>query len=157
MLAAHFTVENVGTGEKGARDAWELIEADGGQDLLGFGTAADGVWQTARLKSRHTMDRLAADHSPAWRGLAVSILHVLVLDHLLLAVSRNGKQGCEYVHRLGEVTEAIAAKRCDVAALVPPGAMSHVEAIAGNLEKMPPKSTYFYPKVLSGLVFNPLK
>ncbi len=60
-----------------------MIEADGGQDLLGFGTVADSVWQTARLKSKEPMDRLATDHSPAWRGLAVSILHVLVLDHLL--------------------------------------------------------------------------
>jgi uncharacterized protein (DUF1015 family) len=155
LLATHFAVEQVGTGEKGARNAWEKIEADGGQDLLGFGTAADGVWQTVRLKSRDEMDRLAADHSPAWRGLAVSILHVLVLDHLLLAASRKPQR--EYVHRLREVTEAIMAKRCDLAALVPPATMGHVEAIAGNLEKMPPKSTYFYPKLLSGLVFNPLK
>ena len=35
--------------------------------------------------------------------------------------------------------------------------MDHVAQIAGNLEKMPPKSTYFYPKLLSGLVLNPLK
>ena len=35
--------------------------------------------------------------------------------------------------------------------------MGHVERIAGHLEKMPPKSTYFYPKLLSGLVFNSLK
>ena len=41
--------------------------------------------------------------------------------------------------------------------LVPPATMGHVEQIAGNLEKMPPKSTYFYPKLLTGLVFNSLK
>ena len=35
--------------------------------------------------------------------------------------------------------------------------MKHVEQIAGKLEKMPPKSTYFYPKLLSGLLFNSLK
>ena len=34
--------------------------------------------------------------------------------------------------------------------------MEHVESIASKLEKMPPKSTYFYPKLLSGLVLNPL-
>jgi uncharacterized protein (DUF1015 family) len=44
-----------------------------------------------------------------------------------------------------------------VAALVPPVTMDHVAQIAGNLEKMPPKSTYFYPKLLSGLVFHSLK
>jgi uncharacterized protein (DUF1015 family) len=152
LLAGYFSVEKVGTGEDGAQAAWKLIAEDGGQDLLGFGTIADGVWQTARLKSAEPMDRLAACHSPAWRALAVSVLHVLVLDHLLLGPGRNDRLTCEYVHLLHEVTDAVAAKRCDVAALVPPASMSHVEAIAGNLEKMPPKSTYFYPKLLSGLV-----
>jgi uncharacterized protein (DUF1015 family) len=156
VLAPHFRVEKVGQGEPGARDAWELIEADGGQDLLGFGTVADGVWQTARLHDREIMARLAADHSPAWRGLAVSVLHLLVLDHLL-AQALGTKGPCRYVHLLREVTEATAAKECQLAALVPPATMGHVEQIAGNLEKMPPKSTYFYPKLLSGLVFNPLK
>ena len=48
LLQPYFTVEKVGTGAAGARDAWDLIEADGGQEMLGFGTVADGVWQTAR-------------------------------------------------------------------------------------------------------------
>ena len=143
------------TGVTTAKEALELIESDGSQGVLGFGTVADGVWQTARLKSGATMDRLAAAHSPAWRGLAVSVLHVLALDHLL--APNLGKPECRYVHLLREVTEATAAKGCDLAALVPPATMGHVERIAGNLEKMPPKSTYFYPKLLSGLVLNSLK
>jgi uncharacterized protein (DUF1015 family) len=102
------------------------------------------------------MARLAADHSEAWRGLAVSLLHVLVLDHLIGGAG-VGKPACGYVHLLREVTEATAARRCDLAVLVPPATMKHVETIAGGLEKMPPKSTYFYPKLLSGLVLNPLK
>jgi uncharacterized protein (DUF1015 family) len=156
LLGGHFAVEKVGTGEKGARDAWELIEADGGQDVLGFGTVADGVWQTARLKNPGAMAALAASRSPSWRGLAVSILHVLAVD-LLLAPGLKAAPSFRYVHLLRELTEATAAKSCDLAALVPPATMGHVEEIAGNLEKMPPKSTYFFPKLLSGLVFNSLK
>ena len=57
----------------------------------------------------------------------------------------------------GEVEERVAAGGCQLAALVPPATMEHVEEIAGNREKMPPKSTYFYPKLLTGLVFNSLK
>jgi uncharacterized protein (DUF1015 family) len=154
-LGEHFAVERVGSGEAGAREAWERLEIDGGQSLLGFGTIADGVWQTARLRST-AMDRLARDHSADWRGLTVSVLHVLVLDHLL-AGKAGGKPECRYVHLLREVTEATAARDCQLAVLVPPAGMGDVERIAGNLEKMPPKSTYFYPKLLSGLVFNPLK
>ena len=156
VLAEHFQVEAGGQGEKGARDAWELIQADGGQEVLGFGTTADGVWQTARLISAPWMTALAPEHSPSWRGLAVSMLHVMVLGQLLPKVF-GGQPSCRYVHLLKETTDAIAAKDCQVAVLVPPATMNHVEKIAGNLEKMPPKSTYFYPKLLSGLVFNSLK
>jgi uncharacterized protein (DUF1015 family) len=155
-LAPHFTVERIGIGEQAARDTWENIEADGSQDLLGFGTVSDGVWQTARFRSQELMAECAAKHSPAWRSLAVSILHVAVLDHLLTQATER-KPECKYVHLLREVTEAVAAKRCQLAALVPPATMQHVEQIAGNLEKMPPKSTYFYPKLLTGLVFNSLR
>jgi uncharacterized protein (DUF1015 family) len=152
-LTAHFDLETVGQGETGAREAWDTIEADGSQNVLGFGTVADGVWQTARFRTPELMAELAADHSTAWRGLGVSILHVAVLGRLLSA----GQPGCRYVHTLREATDDVAAKKCDLAALVPPATMAHVEQIAGNLEKMPPKSTYFYPKLLSGLVFNSLK
>jgi uncharacterized protein (DUF1015 family) len=156
ILGTHFQVEKIGAGEKGARDAWDSIEADGGQDLLGFCTTDDGVWQTARLRAPEEMARLAADHSPAWRGLAVSILHVLILDHLLPA-ALGGKAECKYVHLLREAMDGAAERQGRLVALVPPATMGQVEEIAGNLEKMPPKSTYFYPKLLSGLVFNSLR
>jgi uncharacterized protein (DUF1015 family) len=156
MLAPHFQVQRIGAGAAGAREAWEQIRADGGQDVLGFGSAADGVWQIARLSNRQVMERLAAEHSAAWRSLAVSVLHVLVLDNLL-AGPLGVKAQCRYVHLLDEVTSAVAGRECQLAVLVPPADMNHVEQIAGKLEKMPPKSTYFYPKLLSGLVFNSLK
>jgi uncharacterized protein (DUF1015 family) len=155
-LEPHFQVERVGQGDQGARDTWELIEADGGQELLGFGTVADGVWQTARFQAPSMMAQLAAEHGEAWRGLAVSVLHVLILDRLV-PERLGGRPECRYVHLLDEVTAAVRARQSQLAVLVPPASMAHVEQIAGNLEKMPPKSTYFYPKLLSGLVFNPLK
>ena len=149
-------METVGRGEQAARDAWELIQADGGQELLGFGTPADGTWSTARFRAPQAMQELAADHSENWRSLAVSILHVLVLGRLL-PEAVGGQPACAYVHLLREVIDAEKARACKLAVLVPPATMRHVADLAGNLEKMPPKSTYFYPKLLSGLVFNPLK
>ena len=59
------------------------------------------------------------------------------------------------MHLLREVEESAAKKQCDLAVLVPPAEMRHVEAHPGD-SRMPPKSTYFYPKLLTGLVFNPL-
>jgi uncharacterized protein (DUF1015 family) len=156
LLDAHFEMETVGVGPDAARQAWEWIEADGTQELLGFGTVADSVWQTGRFRSPALMAELAAEHSPAWRGLAVAVLQRVILEKLL-PESRAKEPKCQYVHLLREVNEVVAARQCDLAVLVPPATMKHVEDIAGNLEKMPPKSTYFYPKLLSGLVFHSLK
>jgi uncharacterized protein (DUF1015 family) len=155
-LEPHFSFDIIGKGDVGARETWELLQADGTQDVLGLGTVADGVWQLARFRAPQMMCETASGHGAAWRGLAVSILHVLILGKLL-PEKLGGTPKCNYVHLLREVTDATAAKSCQLAVLVPPAEMAHVEAIAGNLEKMPPKSTYFYPKLLSGLVVNSLK
>src|SRR5262249_39106189 len=75
-----------------------------------------------------------------------------------LVPEKFGRQPiCQYVHSMDEVMDAVERKRCQLAVLVPEATMAEVEAIAGGLEKMPPKSTYFYPKLLTGMVFNSLK
>ena len=153
VLAPHFELERIGTGDAAGAELWDLIEADGSQSVLGFGTVADGVWQMARLKSGDRMAELAGTKSEAWRGLAVSVLHVLVLGDLL----KQHSPECRFVHLLSEVNETASAKACQLSALVPPATMEHVRNIAGSGEKMPPKSTYFFPKLLTGLVFNSLK
>jgi uncharacterized protein (DUF1015 family) len=156
LLASYFRLEVVGSGELGAREAWDRIEADGTQQILGFGTARDEAWLVGQCVAEPSvMQALAASHSQAWRALAVSVLQELILGQVL--TKRPGYQPqCRYVHLLGEVIEAQATRACELAVLVPPVTMGDVAEIAGHLEKMPPKSTYFYPKILSGLVFNSL-
>jgi uncharacterized protein (DUF1015 family) len=153
-LAPEFEVTMTGEGETGCHATWEAIEVGGDQDVLGFGTVADGRWLLARLRSDEAMDRLAPEHGPEWRSLGVSILHVLALDSLLKPL---GTPSCRYVHLIREVLDDVAARGCDLACLVPPARMEHVESIASGLETMPPKSTYFYPKLLTGMVLNPLR
>jgi uncharacterized protein (DUF1015 family) len=154
VLSKHFEiVERCGTN---AAAAWEHIQMDGSQAVLGFGSPADGQWIVARLRDQDVMSELAPEQSDDWRELGVSVLHKLVIERLLQEQA-PGAITCRYVHLLREVTDAVAAKECQVAVLVPPATMAHVEHIAGHLEKMPPKSTYFYPKLLTGLVFNSLK
>lgn len=156
-LQGHFELEPVGTGDEAARDTWELMAADGGQDVFGFGTSADGAWVFARLKDASPMAELCPQQSAAWRRLGVSLLHRLVIDHLLKERFPDADPQCRYVHRMDEVTSALSGKECPLACLVAPAGIEHVREIASGFEKMPPKSTYFYPKLLSGLVFNPLE
>jgi uncharacterized protein (DUF1015 family) len=152
-LEPEFEISEAGTGESGCRVAWQQIDQSGEQDLLAFGTVADGRWLLARLRSDAAMDRLAPKQSPDWRSLGVSVLQVLVLGELL---ATTVKPSIRYVHSISEVLADVAGLGCDVACLVPAARMSHVESIASNLETMPAKSTYFYPKLLTGLVLNPI-
>jgi uncharacterized protein (DUF1015 family) len=152
ILEPHF--ENFHDFGTDALAAWEHIQMDGNQTTLGFATTADGKYLVAELKDLSLMESLAPEQSEAWRGLGVSVLHRVVIDKLLAPL---GTPACAYVHLLKEVTDALTAKTCQVACLVPPCQMDHVETIAGHGEKMPPKSTYFYPKLLTGMVFHSLK
>jgi uncharacterized protein (DUF1015 family) len=154
-LAPQFEVQKMGEGERSCGAAWQAMIQSGDQETLAFGTVGDGQWILVRLRSDEAMDRLAPRQSAEWRALGVSILHVLVLDHLLAPLA-SASPSCRYVHSLGEVLGDVAGRGCDLACLVPAARMEHVESIASGLETMPPKSTYFYPKLLTGLVLNPL-
>lgn len=153
LLEPHFTVDIIGQGEAAAQETWERMQMDDSQNVLGFGTQADHTWLLAHFQADELMAQLTPKQSDAWRSLAVSRLHEVVLNHLL---KDQGKPVCQYVHLLSEVQQAQRAGSLDLACLVPPATMQHVTDIAGQLEKMPPKSTYFYPKLLTGLVFHSL-
>jgi uncharacterized protein (DUF1015 family) len=156
-LGSHFELETMGAGDEAARQTWEMIDADGGQDVFGFGTSADGQWLFARVTDASPMAEFCPDQTPAWRELGVSLLHKLVLDHLVQRQFPDATPSCRYVHLMDEVNQAMAEKTCQLACLVAPAGIGHVREIASQFEKMPPKSTFFYPKLLSGLVFNPLE
>ena len=112
---------------------------------------------------------VAGDHCDDWRSLGVSILHRLIVETLLDAPNLPAPK---YVRSVDEVVEGLQqgdsvgrdhtgqqaqGGRFELAALVMPATLDHIRAISTARERMPAKSTYFYPKMLSGLVFNPLQ
>jgi uncharacterized protein (DUF1015 family) len=170
-LCKAFAMEPAGSGPDRARSLWEEIEVEGDQGTLGFYTAADDTWTLARLTDagRELMAKVATDHSADWQGLGVSILHRLVIDTLL---DLPNLPPPKYVRDIEEVVRGLAegdtagrdatgqagtAGRFELAALVMPATVEHIRAISSHGERMPAKSTYFYPKLLSGLVINPLE
>jgi uncharacterized protein (DUF1015 family) len=61
------------------------------------------------------------------------------------------------VHLVEEVVEGLASGDYPLAALVMPATVDHIKTLSLMGERMPPKSTYFYPKLISGLVFKSLQ
>jgi uncharacterized protein (DUF1015 family) len=102
-------------------------------------------------------DLQAAGHSPAYARLDVAILHHLVLERILgLRAAGAGDDAIAYTRDAVEAVKAVAAGEAHLALLQNPPLVSQVEAVALAGERMPQKSTYFYPKLVSGLVISPL-
>jgi len=155
-LGGCFDLTPAGEGAAAAGSIWQTIEDDAEQDQIGLYTAKDRMWTLARLNEtgRERMSQVAADQSEDWRRLGVSILHRLAIETLL--DNRNLPKP-NYVHLIDEVVQGLESTDCPLAALVMPATLDHIRAIAEHGERMPAKSTYFYPKLLSGLVINPLE
>lgn len=166
-----FDLESAGSGAARARSLWEEIEVEGNQGTLGFYTATDDRWTIARLndQGRRQMAQVAMDHSSDWQSLGVSILHRLVVDTLLdspkLPAPKYVRDIDEFIKSLEQgdtagrdaTGQAGTGGRFELAALVMPATVDHIRAISNHGERMPAKSTFFYPKLLSGLVINPLE
>jgi uncharacterized protein (DUF1015 family) len=154
-LSDAFHVQPAGQGSKAAHQVWDDIEAADEQGTLGLFTKADHRWLLAKITpaGRAKLATLAEEHSNDWQGLGVSILHRLLVEHLL-----HGKDWPKprYVHLVDEVVENLDTGSYPLAALVMPATVEHIRTISEHHERMPAKSTYFYPKLLSGLVINPL-
>jgi uncharacterized protein (DUF1015 family) len=61
------------------------------------------------------------------------------------------------VHLVQEVVEGLGTGRYPLATLVMPASVEDIRLVSQTGERMPAKSTYFYPKLASGLVFNQLE
>ena len=155
-LGDAFVTRPAATGPEAAPAVWAEIEAENEQGTLGLYTAGDRTWTLARITpaGRARMDAVAADHGPAWRSLGVSILHRL-LGGELLGAKQIPTPG--YVHLVREVVEGLGTGKYPLAALVMPATVADIRAVSETGERMPAKSTYFYPKLASGLVFNGLE
>jgi hypothetical protein len=72
-------------------------------------------------------------------------------------VDRHGLDGISYTPRAQEAVAAVDAGDADVAFLVREPRVAEIFAAARRGERMPQKSTYFFPKPLSGLLFHPVE
>jgi uncharacterized protein (DUF1015 family) len=155
-LGEYFTTTPAGEGPEQAPLLWEEMEIEDQQGRLALYTRKDNRWTMAQLTpaGRARMAVLAQNHSEHWQSLGVAVLHRLVIEDALGAV---GLPRPTYVHQAEEVARQLAADEYPLAALVMPAAVRHVREVSLAGERLPPKSTYFYPKLLSGLVFNPLE
>ncbi len=111
-----------------------------------------------RLKETAELDRRLNGKPESYRRLDAAILETLVLKGLAGMSEEDiaAKRGIGYAKSVPDALALLEEGSYDVAFLLRPIPVDQVRAVAETDENMPPKSTYFFPKVMTGLVFNPL-
>ncbi len=112
----------------------------------------DGVF-AIRPRRAELLDGLVEDHSPAWRRLGLAFLHAYLLDRCV--TPQGGAPEISYV-KAADAAVRLADETSGSAFLMQASTMEEMCAVCLAGDLMPQKSTFFYPKLASGLVVNPL-
>lgn len=158
-LLAVFDLEDAGSaGDDGAvRALAGSLHASAEELTLGALGVRSGRLLRLRLKDRAAVEAaMPAERTPAWRQLAVNILQFGVLEPMLGidAAALESGENIEFSEDAIEAAEAVRYGRAPLAFLVPATRADELIAVADAGDRMPQKSTYFYPKLGTGLVLN---
>jgi len=122
----------------------------------------NNAFYIAVLRDKQAMDSIVPNMSDAWRSLDVTILHKLVLEKLLGLNEKSIAPGenLEYIkddpYAIDQSISQIDAGGKQILFLMNPVKIQQLKMVTSAGERMPQKSTYFYPKMYSGLVINKL-
>jgi uncharacterized protein (DUF1015 family) len=154
--------------EKTEESAWMLVvlvsTSDPGLTIFPthrvFARTPPGAWAGGEVRVEDALAEL--ERAPADRAAVVQVEATgatLVQEEGLLdvqLVDRLGHEGISYTPDRDEAVGRVQSGEAEAAYLLRPTRLEDVFAVARRGEVMPPKSTYFYPKLPSGLLFLPL-
>jgi uncharacterized protein (DUF1015 family) len=157
QLARYFTVYDTG-------------EASASSDVLLEGLAQKGVYQPSFVLSTTQKTWLLSlneagkarmgesSHSSAWNELDVAIAHTLILEDILGLKAEDMAAGTHirYIRDAQQALHTIQTSQAQVALILNATRVRQICDVADADDRMPQKSTYFYPKLITGLVMNPL-
>lgn len=145
-------MDNIKTMEAQLRNLYEK-----GKKAFGF-YCGESKWTQLVLKDMDTINRLLPEKSQAIRSLDVTVLHTLVLEKLFGIDAENmaNQTNLTYTRSFDEAIESVNRGKAQCAFILNPTRVTEIRDVASAGEKMPQKSTYFYPKLITGLVMNKL-
>ena len=122
-------------------------------------SCAGSSYKLLVLKDTNIIKKLLPNASTATQQLDVTILHTLILEKIFGIDAENmAKQiNLTYTQIFDEAISSVQQGNSQCAFILNPTRVSEIREVASNGEKMPQKSTYFYPKMITGLVMNQLE
>ena len=166
VMATHRVIKEMPLGAAEAREKlsryFDITECRSLEELMEmvengeghvFGYYDGGGYLFLRPKDeRSLLDLIEEDRTDDWKDLDVSVLHAAVLK-VILSVS-NAEGNITYVRDAEDGRALVGQGTHKAAFFLKPTRIRQLRAVTGHGEVMPQKSTYFYPKLLSGMVIN---
>ena len=141
----------------------EQMKAEQRHKKNAFGIyTGDDTFSVAALLDKKAMEAKEPQKSKSWRSLDVSVLHKLILEELLGIDEEKLARGgfLEYVkdspNAIDDSISQVDTGKKQAAFFINPPKIKQIEMVADEGERMPQKSTYFYPKMFTGLIINKL-
>jgi uncharacterized protein (DUF1015 family) len=128
-------------------------EGEGGSVFGAVGLAPERLHIIRVMDQAAVEARTPAGQTAAWRRLDVNVLHNALLPML---GARTRPEEMEFTEDAVEATREVLAGRWDIALLLNSTPVEQVIECAAAGERMPQKSTFFYPKLATGVVMYPL-
>ncbi|HKQ50652.1 MAG TPA: DUF1015 domain-containing protein [Phycisphaerae bacterium] len=133
----------------------KLLSAAGPQAIALYVAKSDACAVVAPREA-DVLAGIEPQRHPAWRKSPYAIWHRYLVDELLTPKFGKGKPPTIHYHKTMQEAIADARAQAGIAALMPATRMDELREICLAGELMPQKSTYFFPKLATGLVINPL-
>jgi len=155
-LARYFTVQPLGTAQSSEALLAQLLQAGTEVPSLVVSVAGQNWLLSVNVHGRQRMQE--SGHSAAWNTLDVAIAHTLIVEDILGLNAQDMAAGTNirYIRDAEQALQAVQAGDAQAAMLLNATRVRQICDVADADDRMPQKSTYFYPKLITGLVMNPL-
>ena len=156
-LGAYFEITELPANTK---DAWQKLDAEMSKPdgiRIGFFGPGTNKFYALKLRDEAVLAEIMPDSSDIYRKLDVSVLDHVVLNKILgLGIDVRTEDRVSFSHDREQSMKDVLRGEQQVVFFLKPVRPELIKTVSDANEKMPRKSTYFYPKAPAGLVVNPL-
>ena len=156
-VAPNFTITDAAVGPDRLPEYVDQVLPREGAHTFGLYDGRAKKLYQLKLINHDVLKPLEPKQSDAWRSLDVAILQRYLIEEVLQPKFAGGRELTKaYVSYADRILANTDGTRNQIALIVQPTPIHALEQLGGHNEVMPQKSTYFYPKLATGLLINPL-
>ncbi|MFH2138939.1 MAG: DUF1015 domain-containing protein [Candidatus Omnitrophota bacterium] len=140
--------------KKKCKNLSEMLSRQSKSKGFTLGMYYQGGFYTLAMKSKALLNNLMKDAPEQWRNLDVAMLNKVVFEHIFKLNEKQKEEKISYTRDPEFAVTAVKKKLADVSFFPNTTKPEQVRKIASSGHRMPQKSTYFYPKPITGLVIH---